>query len=255
MEGTVLRVNSVSKRFGGLVALDNVSLEVGRSTITLLIGPNGSGKTTLINVVGGVLKPDTGAIYYEDKDITYMSPAERFRLGIVRTFQTPQLFSSLSVLENVLIPSKYFLEENVLDIVLSNRWVTKDREQVQRALEILSLLRLDHLWDAPASSLSGGQMKLLELGRILMSEPRVVLLDEPLAGVNPALAREIMKHLREIRDELGVTFLIVEHRLDLASSYTDYVYAMHRGSVISRGTPDVVLKDPLVLEAYIGSSR
>jgi branched-chain amino acid transport system ATP-binding protein len=255
MRKIILDIRGLSKKFGGVTALNKVSLSIEQSSITLLIGPNGSGKTTLINAISGVIRPDSGTIYYEGRNVTFLPPNEKFRIGIVRTFQTPQLFKSLSVLENMLIPSRYFLEERVLDIILTRKWVTRDREQIQKAFEVLSLLRMDHLWDAPASSLSGGQMKLLELARMLMSNPRVALLDEPLAGINPVLAREIMKQLAKVRDELNVTFLMVEHRLDLASSYADFVYAMHQGNVISSGTPDIVLKDTSVLEAYLGSSE
>lgn len=232
--------------------MKDVSLELGEGTLTMLIGPNGSGKTTLLNIISGVIEPDSGRIVFKGRDITRLYPHERYRYGIARSFQVPQLFTSLSVLENVLVSSRLYLEEDALGILFTNSWALKDWDQAQKAFEILSLLKLDHLWDAPARALSGGQMKLLELARALMSDPKLMLLDEPLAGVNPALAHEIMQALRRARDELGVSFLIVEHRLDLASKYVDFVYAMNQGTVISSGTPDEVFEDPMVVESLLG---
>ncbi|PLJ76982.1 ABC transporter ATP-binding protein [Infirmifilum sp. SLHALR2] len=248
----ILFTRNISKRFGGVTALSNVSIRVGSKTLSLIIGPNGSGKSTLINVIGGLLQPDDGRVYFNGKDITRLSPHERFRLGLARTFQTPQLFTSLSVLENVLVPMREYYEERVLEILLSDSWRLREKRYVDRAFQVLKLLNLDHLWDAPASDLSGGQMKLLELARVLMSDPQLVILDEPLAGVNPSLANEIMSYLRTLRDELGVTFLVVEHRLDIALKFVDYVYAMHQGQVIAEGSPDTVIKNPAVIEAYLG---
>jgi len=248
----ILFTRNISKRFGGVTALSNVSVRVEPKTLSLIIGPNGSGKTTLINVIGGLLQPDDGRVYFNGKDITRLPPHERFRLGLARTFQTPQLFASLSVLENVLVPMREYYEERVLEILLSDSWRLREKKYVDRAFQVLKLLNLDHLWDVPASDLSGGQMKLLELARVLMSDPQLVILDEPLAGVNPSLANEIMSYLRTLRDELRVTFLVVEHRLDIALKFVDYVYAMHQGQVIAEGSPDAVIKNPAVIEAYLG---
>ncbi len=248
----ILYTESVSKRFGGVVALDRVNVYVNPRTLTLIIGPNGSGKSTLINIIGGILRPDEGRIFFDGRDITKLPPHARFRLGLARTFQTPQLFTNLSVLENVLVPMHEYYEERVLEILLRDTWRLREREYIDKAFQILRLLNLDRLWDTPASDLSGGQMKLLELARILMSDPRVVVLDEPLAGVNPSLANEIMGYLTSLREELGVTFLIVEHRLDIALKFVDHVFAMHQGRVIAEGPPDVVVKHPAVIEAYLG---
>lgn len=248
----ILRTVNIHKRFGGVVALRGVDLTVNNRFITLVIGPNGSGKTTLVNVVSGLLEPDEGSIFFDGREITRLPPHERFRAGLVRTFQTPRLFTSLSVLENVLVPLREYYEERVLELLLSDKWMLREREYLEKAFQILRLLNLDGLWDAPASDLSGGQMKLLELARALMSDPRLVILDEPLAGVNPSLANDIMKHILSIRDKLSVSFLIVEHRLDIALRYTDYVFAMHQGRIIAEGAPDVVIKHPAVVEAYLG---
>ncbi len=249
---TILKTVNVVKKFGGLIALNNVSVDIEKSKVSMLIGPNGSGKSTLINVIGGVLKPDKGKILLGNKDVTKLPPHERFKLGIVRTFQIPKPFTSLSVLENMLLANRTGYDLDILDIVLKQSWISKERKLVDKAFNILRLLNIDHLWDVRADQLSGGQMKLLEIGRALMSDPQILLLDEPVAGVNPTLAHNIMKHIVMLRDKLDLTFLIVEHRLDITLEYVDRVYAMHQGRIIAYGTPDVVLKDPQVVEAYLG---
>lgn len=248
----LLLTRNVSKRFGGVIALRDVSISINPKSLTLIIGPNGSGKSTLANIIAGLLKPDMGQIYFAGREITNLSPHERFRLGLARTFQTPQLFTSLSVLENVLVPERSYIEERVFDILVNNTWRLKEKEYIERAFRILQLLNLVHIWDYPASELSGGQMKLLEIARVLMSEPQLVILDEPLAGVNPSLANEIMGYLVGLKEELGTTFLIIEHRLDIALKYVDHVFAMHQGQVIAQGLPDEVIKHPAVVESYLG---
>lgn len=248
----ILRTVNVTKKFGGVTALDSVSIDVEKSKVSMLIGPNGSGKSTLINVIGGLIKPDQGKILLGDMDITKLPPYKRFKLGIVRTFQIPQPFASLSVLENMLLANRTEYDLDILDILFKQSWISRERKLVDKAFSILKLLNIDHLWDVPANQISGGQMKLLEIGRALMSDPQILLLDEPVAGVNPTLAHNIMEHIVTLRDKLDLTFLIVEHRLDITLDYVDRVYAMHQGRIIAYGTPDTVLKDPQVVEAYLG---
>ncbi len=243
----ILKTTGLVKAFGGLVAVDHVDMEVRRNTITLLIGPNGSGKTTLINVVTGIYPADGGRIIFEGRDVTGLPPHARARLGMSRTFQNPRLFPRLTVLENMLVSAYRNVGIDVL-----RRWVKEERELVRRAFAILRALRLDEHWHKWASDLSGGQMKLLEIGRALMAGARLIIMDEPLAGVHPSLAHEILGRLKETVGRADVTFLLVEHRLDIALEYADYAYAMAFGRIISQGDPRKVVSEPIVVESYLG---
>lgn len=229
--------------------MNGVTVSVPEDSITLLIGPNGSGKTTFLQVISGVLKPDNGTLLFKGRDVTSLPPYARFKLGIASTFQIPRLFPSLSVLENVLVAARG-VDENPLSYLRNSR--VRERDLIEKAFDVLKLLSLDHVWDKPAYTLSGGQMKLLELARALMSDPKLLLLDEPLAGVNPALAGGIMQFLTRIRGERDIAVLLVEHRLDVALRYADYVYVLHHGSVISEGPPEAVVEDAAVAKAYLG---
>lgn len=248
-----LVAKGIVKKFGGLEALRGVTVAVGRGTMTMIIGPNGSGKTTLINVLSGVYRPDAGRVIFDGKDITGWPPHRVFSEGLVRTFQIPALFPKLTVLENLLVAARDSLGETPLSALFRRKeWGEREAELIERAEEVLEILGLSGHRDRRASELSGGQMKLLEVGRALMSGAKMLLMDEPLAGVNPKLAHEIMEHLTSLKNELRVSFLIVEHRLDIALDYVDKVYAMHRGRVIAEGGPEEVLSDPRVAEAYLG---
>jgi branched-chain amino acid transport system ATP-binding protein len=249
---TLLDIQSLSKSFGGVKALDQVDVKVAEKQVALLIGPNGSGKTTLINVVSGFYRPDEGKIFFDGKEITNLPPHKIYQRGLVRTFQIPSLFTRLTVLENLLVASKLNRGESFLKAPFIGSWVSDEEENLKKALEILKLLKLDHLWDVRASKLSGGQMKLLEIGRSLMSDAKMLLLDEPISGVNPTLAHEIFTHILNLRDRLGLTFLIVEHRLDLALPYVDYIYVLSYGKLITQGEKDRVLQDAQVINAYLG---
>lgn len=251
--GSYLRTQGLVKKFGGLIALNGVSIEVEPDAITMLIGPNGSGKTTLINVVSGVCKPDGGRVVLDGRDVTGWPPHKIYRAGLVRTFQIPAAFKKLTVMENLLVAARDHVGENPLVALFRAReWMGREEELEERASKILELLDLEGEKERRASELSGGQMKLLEIGRALMSEPKLVLMDEPVAGVNPKLAREILDHIVALKKELGLSFLIVEHRLDIVLPYVDKVYAMHRGQIISEGAPEEVVSDPVVVEAYLG---
>jgi branched-chain amino acid transport system ATP-binding protein len=243
-------LDSVSKYFGGIKALDDVTLEVERSKFTLLIGPNGSGKSTLINVVTGVYKPDSGKIFLEDINVTGKKPHEIYKLGIVRTFQNPQVFPNLSVLDNVILGVSPIRGESIIRSLFRPLWIKEEEELAEKAYNVLKIVKLDKLWDRPAKELSGGQQKLLEIARALMTKPKLLIMDEPLAGVNPQLAKEILNILTELKKDVGI--FVVEHRLDIVANYADYVYAMFMGKVIAKGTTNDVLNDPAVIDAYLG---
>lgn len=252
MSNSILEVSSLTKCFGALRAVDGVDMSFEEKKITLIIGPNGSGKTTLINCITGIYKPDEGKVVYENEDITGKPPHEIVKRGLVRTFQVPMPFLRLTVLENLLVSYYNNPGENVLWSLFKGKWLKNELEAVEKAFEILTFLNLDHLWNRPAYELSGGQLKLLEIGKALMTNPKTVLMDEPAGSINPVLAHEIFEHIVELRNKLGLTFVIIEHRLDIAVKYVDYVYAMAAGKVISQGDPDRVLNDPKVIESYLG---
>lgn len=249
---SILSVQNVSKSFGNLRALDGVSLEVAQGKISILIGPNGSGKTTLINVIGGLYSPDDGRILFEDKNVTSLPPYKIYAMGMARTFQVPALFWKLTVLENLMIADKGNPGESFVKSLLAKFWKDKEREATLKAFKILGLLGLSHLWNQPSYLLSGGQMKLVEIGRALMSDAKLLLLDEPISGVNPTLAHEIFSRILQLRSQLGITFFIVEHRLDIALKYVDEIFAMALGKLISSGSPNDVMNDKKVIEAYLG---
>jgi branched-chain amino acid transport system ATP-binding protein len=249
----LLEVRELRKSFGNLKALDGVSLDVEPETVNILIGPNGSGKTTLINTISGFYKPDSGSVLIDGKDITGLPPHKLYALGLGRTFQIPNLFWKLTVMENVLVAAKGNPGESFFGSLLKRRWVRAETEATEKATRILELLGIIKMWNVRSNTLSGGQMKLLELARALMSGSRLVLLDEPVSGVNPTLAHEIFARILTLRDELGVTFLIVEHRLEIALRYVDTVTAMAFGKVIAAGVPETVIADKQVVDAYLGA--
>jgi branched-chain amino acid transport system ATP-binding protein len=248
----LLQVVDVRKSFGGVSALGGVSLSVGRGEMVLIIGPNGSGKTTLVNVCGGVYRPDGGKIIFNDRDITGQPAFKVAELGLTRSFQIPIPFSKLTVLENMLVASGNGRGESFLFSTIENLWAKSDRERAERALSVLDMLSLDRVLDTQAEKLSGGQLKLLEIGRALMMRAKLVMLDEPVAGVNPLLSHMIFERLVHLRDKMDLSFLVIEHRLDVALQYVDKVFAMAAGKIICSGCPDNVINDPVVIEAYMG---
>lgn len=253
MESNILYARNLSKSFGNLHALDGVTINIPERKISILIGPNGSGKTTFINVVCGFYSPDSGQVVFNNVDITGLPPYKLYAMGMARTFQVPALFWNLTVLENLLIAEKNHPGEAFFKSLLGRRWKTREIQATQKAARILNLLGLSQVWNLPAHQLSGGQMKLVEIGRALMSDAKLLLLDEPVSGVNPTLAHEIFSRILKLRDELGITFFIVEHRLDVALKYVDEIYAMAFGKLIASGRPDEVMNDRRVIEAYLGN--
>lgn len=251
--GSLLQVRDVKRSFGSLRALDGVTLNVDEKTVTILIGPNGSGKTTLINVITGFQKPDEGIVHYGSTDITGWSPQQIYRMGIARTFQIPSMFGRLTVLENLLVAEKDHPGESLTKSLVKRLWAKHETDAIEKAWKILQLLGLSEQSNTPASLLSGGQMKLVEIGRALMSDANLYLLDEPVSGVNPTLAHEIFARIIGLREQYGITFFIVEHRLDIALKYVDYVNAMASGRLIAAGPPKEVINDAKVIEAYLGA--
>jgi branched-chain amino acid transport system ATP-binding protein len=249
---SILVVEGVRKTFGGLVALDDLNMKVEKGLLTMLIGPNGSGKTTLINIITGFYKPDRGKVWFNKEEITRCHPHDVCCVGLIRTFQVPQPFLKLTVLENLLTAYRGNPGESFYKALFRKAWINEEEETTERAFQILKILNLDHMWNRPAYHLSGGQMKLLEAGRAMMSGAKMILMDEPAAGLYPKLAHEVFAHFVEMKNKLGVTFLIVEHRLEIVLPYVNYAYAMSAGKTISEGEPKKVLNDPAVIESYLG---
>lgn len=249
---TLLELNHVSKAFGNLQAVDQVSLAIPQGQIIGLIGPNGSGKSTLLNVISATMPADAGQIIFDGQDITRKTAAERFQCGLVRSFQNPSLFFKLTALDNSLLPAKGQRGENPLRAPFHRLWRGQEAGLAQQAAGVLAGLQLDRHYTTPAADLSGGQMKLLELGRSLMGDPKLLLLDEPTAGVAPNLAYTIFEKIEAMRRSLGMTFLIVEHRLEILFNFVDSLYVMHMGRLLAQGTPAEISANAEVREIYFG---
>lgn len=252
MTQPLLDVRNLTKRFGAFRAVDNVSMGITGKAISLLIGPNGSGKTTLLNCISGLFSPEEGKILYRGIDITSQPPHKIVKKGLVRTFQIAQPFLRLTVLENLLVSHGDNPGESILRSFVQGKWADQETKAVEKAHRILELLELEDLYEATAGTLSGGQLKLLEIGRALMTDAKTILMDEPAGSVSPVLAHTIFSHIQRLRDQLGLTFLLVEHRLDVAAEYVDRVCAMARGRVICEGAPKEVFNNPEVIESYLG---
>jgi len=249
---SILSISGVKKHFGGLTVLDGIDMEIEHGKLYQLIGPNGSGKTTLINVVSGLLKPDDGKIIFDGTDITQKGLFDTYKTGLVRTWQIPQPFNTLTTMENFLISSSGNAGESFLMAPLKSKWKNDEKRIAEKAMEIMEMVSLVEQKDTLSQNLSGGQQKLLELGRAMMSDASMILMDEPIAGVNPTLAHEIFEKISSLCKKQKITFLIVEHRLDIALQYADHVFAMNRGKIIAQGSSDDVIKHPKVMESYLG---
>ena len=248
----ILSISAVSKHFGGLTVLDGVDMEFEKGKLYQLIGPNGSGKTTLINVVSGLLKPDDGKIIFDGNDITHKGLFDTYKTGLIRTWQIPQPFNTLTTMENFLISSSGNAGESFLMAPLRSKWKNDEKRITDKAMQIMEMVSLVEQKNIPSQNLSGGQQKLLELGRAMMSGASMILMDEPIAGVNPTLAHEIFGKISDLCKKQKITFLIVEHRLDIALQYADHVFAMDKGKIIAEGSSDDVIKHPKVVESYLG---
>ncbi|QUO48546.1 ABC transporter ATP-binding protein [Halorubrum ruber] len=252
--GPPLRVEGLVKRFGGVTAVDGASFEVESGSLTGLIGPNGAGKSTTFNCITGVHEPTAGKVYFEGEDITGLRPHQIARKGLVRTFQIARELSEMTVLENLMLAPQGQLGESAVRAVtpgLRGAVVAEETELRERAWETLEFFEIDHLAHEHAGNLSGGQRKLLEMARALMTDPEMVLLDEPLAGVNPTLQEKLLDRIHDLRAD-GYTFLLVEHDMDVIMDNCERVIVMHQGSVLAEGTGDEIRNDERVIEAYLG---
>ncbi len=248
----ILVADSVIRRFGGLTAVNVRHLEVQRSSITALIGPNGAGKTTLFNLLTGFDDAEAGAWLFEGKVISGLPPHKVARAGCVRTFQLTKALSKLSVLDNMRLGATGQRGESMWAAVLPPLWRKQEAEITARAMELLTRFSLADKAEDFAGSLSGGQRKLLEMARALMSSPRLVMLDEPMAGVNPALTQSLLGHVQSLRDD-GMTVMFVEHDMDMVRHIADWVVVMAQGAIIAEGPPAAVMSDARVIDAYLGA--
>lgn len=248
----ILVADSVSRHFGGLTAVDVSHLEVQRSSITALIGPNGAGKSTLFNLLTGFDNADTGNWTYEGGSVTNMPSYRLARKGMVRTFQLTKSLSRLTVLDNMRLGATGQKGERMGAAIFPFIWRGQEKAITEQAMALLERFNLAAKSADFAGSLSGGQRKLLEMARALMLEPELVMLDEPMAGVNPALKQSLLDHIRDIREE-GTTVVFVEHDMDMVRDVSDWVVVMAQGKIIAEGTPDSVMRDQRVIDAYLGA--
>ena len=249
----LLEVRDVVRSFGGVRAVDGASLEVEAGSITSLIGPNGAGKSTLFNIVSGFLRAEAGTVSFGGRRIDRLAPHRIAQAGLVRTFQTARALARMTVLDNVVLAAPRQPGERLVRNVVGVRTTRRREQEVRaRAHELLELVRLDGYANELAATLSGGQRKLLDFARVLMTEPRLVLLDEPMAGVNPVLRGELLEHVVALREAHGVTVLLVEHDLEVVMGVSDRVVVMSNGAVIASGAPDGVRSDARVVDAYLG---
>jgi len=249
-----LRVENLSKEFGGIVAVDDASFAVETGSITGLIGPNGAGKSTTFNCVTGVYEPTSGAVYFENEDITGLAPHVVANKGLVRTFQIARELREMTVLENLMLAPKGQRGEALWRSLLPfvrREVIEQETEILQRCWETLEFFEIDHLADEYAKNLSGGQRKLLELARALLTDPEMLLLDEPFAGVNPSLEERLLEHIHDLQEQ-GYTFLIVEHDMDLIMQHCERIIVMHQGKVLTEGSPEAVRSNEQVIQAYLG---
>ena len=251
--GPIFEARDVVKRFGGIRAVDGATLAVMEGSITALIGPNGAGKTTFFNVVTGFYRPDGGRAVFEGERILGRPPYAIARLGMVRTFQITKALARMPVIDNMMLAAPDQPGERLVNVVFRPGLMRRREEEVrQQALELLDLFNLQDKADEYAGTLSGGQRKLLELARALMTRPRLLMLDEPMAGINPTLGKRLLDHMQTLRSEQGVTFLFIEHDMEVVMGHSDRVIVMAEGKVIAEGEPEEVRRDQIVIDAYLG---
>jgi branched-chain amino acid transport system ATP-binding protein len=248
----IIVVDNVTRQFGGLTAVDVKHVEIPRGKITALIGPNGAGKTTFFNLLTGFDKPNTGSWNFEGKNLAGMAPYKVARLGMIRTFQLTKALSLLTVIDNMRLGDQGNPGEKLINSLFPFVWRQHEKRISERADVLLKRFKLDAKREDYAAELSGGQRKLLEMARALMSDPKLVMLDEPMAGVNPALTQSLLEHIKDLKTT-GTTVLFVEHDMHMVRNISDWVIVMAEGKIVAEGPPSQVMKDQAVIDAYLGA--
>lgn len=250
----LLEIRGLTKRFGGLVAIDNVDLTIEQGEIRGIIGPNGAGKTTLFNLVSGTLSPSSGTITFNGEVVSGRKPSHIARAGLVRTFQRNALFPGFTVLENVMLSRHTQINESLLKVILGRDRQDEDKN-LERAREIIEFLDLSPYSDSPADSLSHGHQRILGIANALATEPKLIMLDEPVAGMNPSETAMVTDHIRRLRDQWNMTVVLVEHDMRTVMETCDYLSVINFGKLLAEGGPKEIAENPEVIEAYLGSDE
>lgn len=250
---SILETRGVTKRFGGLSAVDNVSIQIPEGSIYAIIGPNGAGKTTLYNCITGFYPSDDGEMLFLGKSLVGLSPDRITKKGISRTYQNIRLFPAMTALENILVGAHPRLKSNLVDALLHTpKQRAEEKEALQKAQELLNFVDLKGKGDLLARNLPYGEQRRLEMARALANDPKIILLDEPTAGMNPNESRTMMRFIETLRDELGITILLIEHDMKVVMGISEFIYVLDFGQLIAKGSPEEIQKNPQVIESYLG---